>query len=182
MRFTIAVLSATLFCSTTTAQDGRHFSQRPEAQDAIAKDAIGKQAAKPATVPDDAFDGGAKPAWIWGPDDNRNYVLRTHFQNRGITAARLKASVDNVGEVYLNGKKVASGTEWSQAMDVDVTGKLADDDNVLEIVAQNQGGIAGAVLKLALKVGDQWHYVVTSADWTVAEKRGAAGKPYYLCL
>jgi len=175
MRFTIAVLSAALFCSAAMAQDDRHFSQRPEAQDAIAKDAIGKQATKPVAVPDEAFDGGAKPAWIWGPNDNRNYVLRTHFQNSGITAARLKASVDNVGEVYLNGRKVASGTEWSQAMDVDVTGKLADDDNVLEIVAQNQGGIAGAVLKLALKVGNQWQYVVTSADWTVGEKRGAAG-------
>lgn len=129
-------------------------------------------------IPDAAFRKGPNPDWIWGPDDNTNYVLQTKFSAAKIKSARLKASADNVGTVFVNGQKVASGTEWSTPMSADVAKLIKDGENVITANVENQGGVAAFVLKLVMQnEAGEFSYVVSSKDWTVvAGNKAAADK------
>ena len=81
MRSLNAAVCSVLLCSISVAQDARHYAQPTEPQEAVAKTEIGKLQTQEATdtISDANFSQGAKPIWIWGPDNNRNYVLRTRF-------------------------------------------------------------------------------------------------------
>ena len=101
-------------------------------------------------IEDVVFSGGVVPKWIWGNDKDAKYVLRQSFEISSITAARLRASCDNCGTVYLNGKRVASSSAWQEPMDADVTAAIVEGTNVLEAEVENLGGVAAFVLKLAV--------------------------------
>src|SRR5215216_4727107 len=58
------------------------------------------------------FAKGPVPNWIWGPDQNKKYVLRKEFLNSGAKEARLRVTCDNRFTLYLNGKQIAASTEW----------------------------------------------------------------------
>lgn len=152
------------------------FSQKPERQESLSQDEIVSPepvAGSKAVVSEPDFNAGPTPGWIWGADNAKNYVLRTTFKTSNVKAARLKASVDNVGTVFLNGKRIGSSSEWSEAMSANVAAQLVEGDNVLELVAENQGGVAAAVCKLAVQHKDgTLSYVVSDKRWTVARKRG----------
>ncbi len=132
---------------------------------------------KTSSVPDSAFSDGATAKWIWGPDNNSNYVLRTTVDLSDIKAARLRASCDNVGTVYVNGKRIGGSSEWQEPMDGDVTTALVKGKNVIEAEVENQGGIAAFVLKLVVQpaAGDAIE-VVTNETWTYSTKRETDSK------
>jgi putative heme-binding domain-containing protein len=129
------------------------------------------QAARPA-VTESVFAAGPSPAWIWGPDDNTRYILRTTVDLPVAKAARLRASCDNRGTVFINGKRVAGSSEWQEPMDADVTSALVDSANTIEAEVENQGGVAAFVLKLVVVTGSgETITVVTDESWQCAPRR-----------
>jgi putative heme-binding domain-containing protein len=155
------------------AEDGRSYSQAPE----VVTSAIrGETAARAPEKPVDlGLDRGPSPSWIWGPNDDSRYVLKTSFEG-GSTAAILKTACDNQVTISINGKQVATCEDWQEPVEADVQRHVRPGRNELVAEVANQGGPAGFVLKLALKdpVGGT-RYVVSDASWTVAVRRNARG-------
>src|SRR4051794_4481123 len=64
------------------------------------------------------FAKGPVTNWIWGPDQNKTYVLRKEFTNLAMKEARLRVTCDNRFTLFLNGKEIASSTEWQSPVEV----------------------------------------------------------------
>ena len=139
------------------------------------KDAAEPAEQKTAGIPDSAFSGGLVPKWIWGPDNDARYVLRTTVELADISAARLRASCDNVGAVFINGKRVGGSSEWQEPVDADVASALVNGKNVIEAEVENQGGAAAFVLKLVVQpAAGEAIEVVSNETWTYGTKRDVA--------
>lgn len=149
------------------------YTGKPEVQESVAQ-GVEVEQPKPeqgSKISDAEFNAGPRPTWIWGKDDNADYTLRTTFKASGVSAARLMASSDNVGEVFINGKRVTSGTEWSSPMVAEVTANLKEGENEILAKVGNQGGVAAFVLKLAIRDRDgKVSHVVSDLNWTTATK------------
>lgn len=165
--------SASLFLLTMLLSSGRmavtaaEWTQQAEVQPSVER-GVSTAEAKPPVIPDAAFNDGPVPNWIWGPDNQQNYRLKTTFQANGVVAARLMASADNMGSISINGRQVASGSEWAEPMSADITDRLADGHNTITADVQNAGGVAALVLKLVLQHKDgRQTFVVSNTDWTV---------------
>ncbi len=160
--------------SSLSSQAQQTWTQKVEIQPSVERGAP-EHAAEPIkpAIADSVFAGGIVPKWIWGSDNNKHYVLRTTVELADMKSAHLKASCDNVGAVFINGKKVASSSEWQVPMDADATALIVTGKNVIEAEVANEGGIAAFVLKLAVLTNDgKTIEVVTDETWQVAEKRG----------
>ncbi|MEO2018108.1 MAG: family 16 glycoside hydrolase [Fuerstiella sp.] len=149
------------------------YTQLPEVQDSVERGA--QQATPPAenkvAISDADFNSGPNAKWIWGEDNNKDYILQTTFQAANAKSAVLKASSDNVGTVFVNGKQVTTSTAWEQPMSADVTKHIFDGKNTIIAKVANRGGIAAFVLKLALRDDDgNVTHVVTDGNWTIATK------------
>jgi putative heme-binding domain-containing protein len=173
---TAALLSLIAILALTPllpAADGKIFAEKPVIAPAqVAQAPIPAPAEAPKPGPD-LFAKGPTPSWIWGADINRRYFLRKEFQG-GTTAARLKATCDNVMTITLNGQPVAHSSEWQQPLEVDVQKSVRPGTNVLVAEVVNEGGAAGFVLKLALTpVKGATRYVVSDETWQAAEKPDA---------
>ena len=82
------------------------------------------------------------------------------------------ATCDNGMVVQINGKKVASSSEWSQPVTVDVSSALKEGSNEITVDATNEGGTGGFVLKLEMSHGGGGKsYVVTDSSWTIAKDK-----------
>jgi len=170
------VLSLVLIaCPLASAQ--RVYKQQPEIQASFEQGGESQPAAEVRPqISDPQFQSGPVAKWIWGEDNNKDYVLQTTFDGSSIKAAFLKASSDNVGTVFVNGRPVASSAAWEEAMSADVTKHIVAGQNTISAKVANQGGIAAFVLKLALQDADgNVTHVVTNADWTIATKNGDNG-------
>ena len=164
--------------SVSVVQAQQVLSQKAELQPAQLSGTAGQPVQQPAAVIADAdFSGGPRAAWIWGPNNDAKYVLRTTVKLDAVpSAARLKASCDNVCAVFVNGKRVGGGSEWQEPSDASVAGQLQPGLNVIEAEVENQGGAAGFVLKLAMRGGDgKLTWAVSDEAWTFADRRGADG-------
>ncbi len=160
--------------STASAQ--QVFTQKVEVQPSVERGATTEPVAvaKP-EIGDSAFFEGATAKWIWGPDNNSKYILRKSVDLKNIKAARLRASTDNAGTVYINGKRAGGSGAWEEPMDADVTKLLVDGTNVIEADVENQGGVAAFVFKLVVKhADDSTTEVVSDESWTFGSKRDEA--------
>jgi putative heme-binding domain-containing protein len=166
------VVPAILLVASSVASAQRVYQQKPEVQSAVEQGGEPQPAAEATPqISDVKFQGGPTPKWIWGKDNNKDYVLQTTFNASNVKAAVLKASSDNEGTVFVNGKQVATGTAWEEAMSADVTKYITDGKNTISAKVANQGGLAAFVLKLALQdVNDNVTHVVTDEKWTIATK------------
>ena len=154
------------------------WRQSPEVQESVERgaDQHSVEEKPEVAISNSAFSKGPNPHWIWGKNNNQNYVLTTTFESNGVKAARLKASCDNIGSVFVNGKKVAAGQEWSTPMEADVSGLINDGENVITAHVENAGGVAAFVLKLAMQGSDgKVSYVVSDQDWTIVSKNKTNG-------
>ncbi len=116
---------------------------------------------------------GPTPLWIWGPDPNAKYVLRREFEG-GAAKADVVAACDNKFTLYLNGKKIAEGTNWNAPVRVNLDRQIKSGTNVLEAEVENQGGPSGFVLLLTLGGRDgHYSFVATDDTWQVAQQRDA---------
>lgn len=148
-------------------QNSQLWRQSVEIQPAAVRgaDAVTVADSKPA-IADSDFHAGPIPKWIWGSDNNQDYVLRATFDASDVVAAILKASCDNIGTVRINGTKVAASSEWQEPMFADITKHLQNGQNIIQAEVANAGGVAAFVLKLAWKDSTGTiHYVTTDESW-----------------
>lgn len=108
--------------------------------------------------------------WIWGPDDNKSYVISKTVTLNGASAI-VRTSCDNYVSLAINGKKVAENGEWSTPVSVDITKHLVAGENKIEATVRNEGGPAAFILQMAFKEkgSDSWKHVVTDGSWAVKE-------------
>ncbi|MCA9037387.1 MAG: heme-binding protein, partial [Planctomycetaceae bacterium] len=161
-------------CGNALAQQPR--KQSVERQPSLERGAVPEKPAA-SLISDGEFSKGPVPAWIWGEDNNQSYVLKTTFVAGEIRAARLIASCDNVGTVFINGKQVATSSEWQQPMSANVAPLLQNGENTITANVSNQGGVAAFVLKLVIQDrSGELLSVVTNADWMAESKDEVGGR------
>lgn len=95
------------------------------------------------------------PHWIWSSANEsktneiryfrKRFIIKKEIQN-----AKLYADADDSGEFYLNGKKIATVTDWHTPAYVDVTASLKQGENVLAIRGENKVSRAGVLARLEL--------------------------------
>ena len=116
------------------------------------------------------------PAWIWskaGASDGEELYLRKTFAVQGKEKVRLSATCDNEMIVFVNGKRVADGKEWSEPASVDITPALMKGDNLIAVKAINRGnGAAGFIAKIFIEREGKKEEIVTDTTWKVSPKGG----------
>jgi len=127
-------------------------------------------APKPAAIQMSAGWIGAPPQWVWSspnPGASEVVVLERAFEVPRPTArATLRASADNRLRVYLNGELVGEHAEWSDALVQDVGAEVRRGENVLTLIARNDGGQAGAWAELVVEdESGKRVRVVTDGSW-----------------
>ena len=174
-----AVAFSLAFSVAVTAQV---FTQKPEVaaarergSDEIKKPVI--EQPKPKKNDKVNIKAGATPQWIWGQKNaggNDRYFLRKEFDASGVKKATLIASCDNNMNVMINGKSVASSSNWNSPEVVDVTKQIKAGKNEIVADARNAGGPAGFVAKLILEsTKGKKQYIVTDKSWKAARDRNA---------
>ena len=142
-------------------------------------------------------DGGAAlegAAWIWHPDAMQKKAvatLRTAFdipKGEAVESATLTFTLDNGGEVRLNGRTVGkqpvNSSSWMTLKVADVRSALVKGRNVIEATCDNYvPGDAGLILSLDMKVGGKKMCVFTndksweaSIDGKTFKRAKSAGK------
>ncbi|MBW3595694.1 MAG: c-type cytochrome [Planctomycetes bacterium] len=161
------------FVATPVAGADEIFTQTPLAAPSRT---VGEDDADQSPPADAAeLGGGPAPEWIWGPDENRDYVFRKTFKLPGrVRTALLVAACDNRMTVFVNGRRVASGDSWQQPVRIELQRQLKPGENVLVVEGANEGGPAGLAAKLVLtpRSGHPDH-IVTDKSWEVLESRDA---------
>ncbi|HZV05025.1 MAG TPA: c-type cytochrome [Gemmataceae bacterium] len=182
-RITIAATAflGAFLCSVdeVLAVDQRTFTQKPEIAPAhVRGEATPPIQKQPPRPHDELLRRGPKPLWIWGTDDNRRYVLRKEFDG-GATVSWLKAACDNRMKLSLNGREIAEADDWQKPVELDISKHLKPGKNVLEAEVTNDGGSAGFVLKLALKMpSSKINYLISDETWQAREvKKDAKSVP-----
>ncbi|MEZ6123246.1 MAG: c-type cytochrome [Planctomycetaceae bacterium] len=151
------------------------WKQAPEGQPVLERGApTAETVPTKAQISDTVFSAGPAPKWIWGENNDTSYVLKKSFTLKDVTAAKLMASCDNVATIFINGKQVATSSEWQEPMSADVAAALKSGDNEITAQVSNQGGAAAFVLKLAVQpaAGDV-SYVVSDETWVATAKDSA---------
>ncbi len=98
------------------------------------------------TVP--RFPAGTPAVWIWSYDsrsgnDSQRVYFRKVFTASG-SAATLTLTADNTFTAYLNGSRVASGSDWTISQTA--RAPLLAGDNVLAVEVANGGGPGGLLV------------------------------------
>ena len=106
--------------------------------------------------------------WVWDQEEadkiaqknEPRYVRRSFTLAGKPVKADLWITADNHYEVYLNGQKVGADGEWGTVEKYDALKHLVQGKNVIAIKARNQGGVAGLIARLHIKMGDGKDLVV----------------------
>jgi len=105
------------------------------------------------------FPTGTPAHWIWHYDSRSSSDMDTVYFRKSFwptTAhATLTITADNSFTAYLNGGLIASGSNWTAPVVVDVN-LSPGTVNVLNIVASNSGGPGGLLVDVAEKVEPLW--------------------------
>ena len=136
--------------------------------------------------------------WIWFNEGNpeggtpagtrqfrRTITLPT---DRTLTSAKVRLTADNSFNLDINGQSVASGKEWAQRVDADITAVLQAGENSFAITATNIAtGAAGLIARfdftfvsgepLTVVTDDQWEASADGAQWSKALSLGTHGIP-----
>ena len=161
-----AVLSHLLVVDLVHAQVS---TQAPEVQPAVVRagDGVVTTIKPKKETPKVDFSKGPAPEWIWADGQPKSCWLR-HTFDANAKSAMLIATCDNVMKVTLNGKVVASSSEWNTPIKVDVSKALKSGANTFAATVDNDGagGARGFVLKLVLTGEDgATTYVVSNTKW-----------------
>lgn len=150
-------------------------TQKPERQEAVVLKDDGQLAvvakAEPKAAGKFDFTGGPDASWIWEGSNPEACFLKTEFE-ADAKSAILAASCDNIMDVSINGKKIASNNSWQSPSMLDVTAHLKPGKNEITAKVQNEGGGGprGFVLKLIITKKDgSKQYVVSNTDWQAAK-------------
>lgn len=181
---TMRTLACSVFAlaAVTIAAAQDSFTQKPTVEPAVVLTEQANPSPKEAATTDwsKRFAEGPKPLWIWGADSNKQYRIEKAFDSKNVKAARLIVSCDNRITLLFNQKPIVASNEWQEPTEVDVTKLLKEKGNFIDARVQNDGGVAGMVLKLVLvPENGEPTYVVTDESWiTNEDKTGiAVNKP-----
>ncbi|MEX2174245.1 MAG: HEAT repeat domain-containing protein [Pirellulaceae bacterium] len=115
--------------------------------------------------------------WIWSPDhapDNVPTGAACHFRKvfaaDSPEAGQVALAADDTYDLYVNGRKVASGTASKKLIEHDISQQLSGGNNVIAIKVSNRNGKTAA---LAARVttkqrGGQWQSHSTDSSWKTA--------------
>lgn len=113
--------------------------------------------------------------WVWAAEhkNNQKVWFRRGFELAGkARTARLYASCDNQIKLWLNGKEIGVSDNWAKPIELDVTKALVVGKNQLAVEGQNEGGIAGLVLKLVITNQDGSKFqLVTDDQWKLTGEK-----------
>ena len=150
-------------------------TQKPEFQEAVVRNSDGSVHTVAVAKPKSKFDVAAGPEalWIWNQGAAAQACfIRKEFKVADVKSATMIATCDNGMVVRVNGKKVATSSEWSQPVTVSVGSALKEGLNKISVDANNEGGTGGFVLKLEMVHGGGGKsYVVTDSSWTIAKDK-----------
>ncbi len=129
--------------------------------------------------------------WIWYPGemaDRSAPIGARHFQRsvvipegRVLQKAYCAFAADNYGDILINGERVGRSSGFQKATVLDITRRLTETENHIEVSAHNAGdapnpaGIAG-VIHLEYSDGPP-QLIYTDADWAVRKETETAWSP-----
>ncbi len=122
---------------------------------------------------------GAK--WIWSKkveNSDETIFLRKKVElPQGIKKSVLLATCDNSVQVFLNGKRVISHSQWETAAKADVTKLVKPGFNIISVQAKNNGGPGGFILSLnsTLKNGKKLR-TISDKSWTFSHQSSKGWK------
>ncbi|MBH55862.1 MAG: heme-binding protein [Planctomycetaceae bacterium] len=149
-------------------------TQKPVVSESVVRGDDGKVVLTVPEKPTNEIDmqAGPKPQWIWRADKsfNNDRIIVTKTINVESVQASLSASCDNSMVVSINGKKVLSDESWESASDVSIQKYLKPGANHFKFECNNEGSVAGLVIKLGFK-GEQGKvsYVISDSSWFAAK-------------
>jgi alpha-L-rhamnosidase len=124
--------------------------------------------------------------WIWYPDPDllsaapagTRWFRKTFTvaDASAVQQATLAIAADNTYDVYVNGKRVSAGTEWSDAASIQVASCLVTGTNVLAVAADNATvSPAGLLAQLQIHTGAGSSVVSTDGTWVSTSGTPAPG-------
>lgn len=133
------------------------------------------------------------PHWLWSsnaPKDGEEVYLRKHLTVEGAAAsAKLSIACDNHATAWVNGEQVLRNDAWAEPTTVDVAKLLKPGANLIAVLAKNDDGLAGLVVRLRIKdaagktidvVSDSsWVQGAKAEGWQGAGYNDAAWKPAF---
>ncbi len=125
----------------------------------------------------------AAPQWIWtsknAKDGEKATFTKTFTVKGQPKSGRLMFTCDNGATAFVNGKKVAENTDWSDPNKEKVTDYLHPGENEIRFDAKNSGPVAGLIATLAIKTdsGEEESVIETGPDWLAAATGTTATKP-----
>ncbi|MFP6763523.1 MAG: heme-binding protein, partial [Planctomycetaceae bacterium] len=167
--FVSALFIAVVFPDAVSPVSAQVKMQLPEVMESVVQangqpPAAVAPKAKPAAID---VSGGPDPIWIWAKHSStpQKCWLRRKFENDAESGA-LIATCDNGMQVYLNGKRVLSSTEWQSPVKADVTKHLRQGLNEIRIDATNEGSLAGFAMKLVMRnSAAESSYLISDKSW-----------------
>jgi putative heme-binding domain-containing protein len=118
--------------------------------------------------------------WIWGADEQtRRVALRKTFQlPDNIKQVKLAATCDNRFELWFNGHAVMAGEEWQQIASFDGTKHARPGQNVLAVLATDEGGARGFILRMdVIDVAGKRTSIVSDENWQSLHADGDSTLP-----
>lgn len=136
--------------------------------------------------------------WIWFNEGNpassapvATRMFRRTLRipaDRTLASARVRITADNAFTLRINGKTLASGSDWTRPVAMDIGPALQVGDNLIEVSATNSGsapGPAGLIARmdvtftsgapLSVVTDAQWQASSDGAAWSPALSLGACG-------
>jgi putative heme-binding domain-containing protein len=116
------------------------------------------------------------PEWIWHPNDGAKpadhevrYFRKTFSLEQRPKKAVLTATGDDAVDVWINGEKVLSVSDWKEAKNADVTKNLVSGENVIALLGTNGTGDAAVLARLEIDIAKRTKdFVVTDKSWLTA--------------
>ena len=128
--------------------------------------------------PSDAPVPAKKASWIWTDAKSVPAGASATFRkqlrlNKAPQAAFAVASADNRFELWVNGKKAMTGSDWQNPESRSLSDLLVAGDNELIMVVKNEGSgpnPAGAIFHALLKRDGQWAELVSDSSWEATSR------------
>ncbi|MGC8830251.1 MAG: glycosyl hydrolase [Verrucomicrobiia bacterium] len=124
----------------------------------VFKTAAGKQ------LEDDIpFSSEAK--WIWYPEQitsAERFFRRRFVLEEKPKKAVLRITCDNGYSVWINNQKIGSGNRWEVVDEYDITKQLRSGENIIAILARNEGDIAGLIAEIRFDANKR---IYTDSGW-----------------
>lgn len=116
-------------------------------------------------------------SWIWNPTPQKDVWFRKVVTAKSaVSQAKITATADNVFELYINGKKVGSDSDWTSIEVYDITKLVKKGPNVIAVKATDTGSDLGALIVEGAFTYPDGDTTIFGTDKTwkmsLAEKRG----------